>query len=393
MALFATPEIENGRVVRIYASARYPSKQSGNLFFDSETTPNLLFADEMPLKMGCFYSLIAFRPSHILLSRDVIGGKPLYYNPRDLTISSFKEFCGNEALEICEGEVLKLDYSGNVIDRKIYSFEDVFKKENRDVNELIQTIEEKLLSFKPKHSCISFSGGVDSSLLAVLYDLQLVAVTANDKEEEWIRRAAKLIDRDVEILRFSEEEVKQSLRKVVSLIETYDAMQVSIAIPIYFATKFAKELGYNKILFGQGADELFGGYKRYETLDEFELENQLELDVKSLGRNNLVRDNKIAYGNEIEIVTPYLQWDIIRAAINIPPNYKVRKVNGEIIRKYVLREIASKYLPKEIAFRDKKAVQYSTKTKGLLFKIAKREGKQIKDYLKSLESNVENFWF
>jgi len=393
MALFATPEIENGRVVRIYASARYPSKQSGNLFFDSETTPNLLFADEMPLKMGCFYSLIAFRPSHILLSRDVIGGKPLYYNPRDLTISSFKEFCGNEALEICEGEVLKLDYSGNVIDRKIYSFEDVFKKENRDVNELIQTIEEKLLSFKPKHSCISFSGGVDSSLLAVLYDLQLVAVTANDKEEEWIRRAAKLIDRDVEILRFSEEEVKQSLRKVVSLIETYDAMQVSIAIPIYFATKFAKELGYNKILFGQGADELFGGYKRYETLDEFELENQLELDVKSLGRNNLVRDNKIAYGNEIEIVTPYLQWDIIRAAINIPPNYKVRKVNGEIIRKYVLREIASKYLPKEIAFRDKKAVQYSTKTKDLLFKIAKREGKQIKDYLKSLESNVENFWF
>ncbi len=394
MSLFATPEIENGKIVRIYASARYPSKQNGNLFFDSDSTPNLLFADEMPLKMECFYSLIAFRPSHILLSRDVIGGKPLYYNPSNLTISSFKDFCANgDVVEILEGEVLKLDYDGNVIDRKVYYFNDVFKKESKDVDELVQIIEDALLNFKPKYSCIAFSGGVDSSLLASLYDLQLIAVTANEKEEEWIKKAAKLIGKDVEIFRFSERDIRESLRKIVSIIETYDAMQVSIAIPIYFATKFAKELGYSKILFGQGADELFGGYKRYEGLNEFELEEQLELDVKRLGRNNLVRDNKIAYGNEVKILTPYLQWSIINAAISIPPAYKLRKVNGEIIRKFILREIASKYLPKEIAYRDKKAVQYSTKTMDLLFRIAKREGKRLKDYLEGLKSKAKDFWF
>lgn len=400
MSLFATPEIENRRITKIYASARYPSKQNGNLFFDSEEMPNLKYADEMPLKLECFYSLIAFRPSHILLSRDVLGGKPLYYNPMNLTISSFKKFCANSSesivgvVEVSEGEVLKLDYDGSVIERKVYYFDDVFKKEKekKDVEELMGVVEKSLVNFKPKHSCIAFSGGVDSSLLAALYDLQLIAVTANEKEEEWVKKAAKEIGRELEVFRFDEEDVKDILPRVTSLIETHDAMQVSIAIPIYLVTKFAKELGYNKIVFGQGADELFGGYKRYEMLNEFELAEQLELDVRKIGRNNLVRDNKIAYGNEIKIETPYLQWDVIKAAINIPPNYKLRKQDGVIIRKYVLRKMASKYLPKDIAYRDKKAVQYSTKTKDLLFRIARKEGMKIKEYLESLNRDVNGFW-
>jgi len=345
----------------------------------------------MPLKLECLYSLIAFRPSHILLSRDVLGGKPLYYNPINLTISSFKNFC-EDAVEIAEGEILKLDYDGSITERKVYYFDDVFKKEKRDVEELMEVVEKSLIKFKPKHSCIAFSGGVDSSLLAALYDLQLVAVTANEKEEEWIRKAAKEIGRELEVFKFDEGDVREVLPRVTTLVETYDAMQVSIAIPIYLVTKFAKELGYNRIMFGQGADELFGGYKRYELLDEFELAEQLELDVRSIGRNNLVRDNKIAYGNEIKIGTPYLQWDVIRAAINIPPSYKIRKENGVVIRKYILRKMASKYLSRHIAYRDKKAVQYSTKTKDLLFKIARREGMKIKEYLESLKEDVNDFW-
>ncbi|RLI79210.1 asparagine synthetase B [Archaeoglobales archaeon] len=400
MSLFATPEIEDGKITRIFASAKYPSRQIGNLFFDCDLTPNLKYADEMPLKLNGFYSLIAFRPSHILLSRDVLGGKPLYYNPVNLAISSFKEFCSNsnEVVEVSEGEVLKIDYDGSIVQRRVYYFHDVFKRFKMDgsaelVKELMETIEKSLLNFKPKHSCIAFSGGVDSSLLAAMYDLQLVAVTANEKEKEWIKKAAKEIGRDLEIFIFDEKDVKGVLPEITSLIETHDAMQVSIAIPIYFTTRFAKELGYNRIVFGQGADELFGGYKRYEMLNEFELEEQLELDVRRIGRNNLIRDNKIAYGNEIKIETPYLQWDVIKAAINIPPNYKVRRDDGVTIRKYALRKIASKYLPKEIAHRDKKAVQYSTKTKNLLFRIARREGKKIKEYLDSLKGDAKDFWF
>jgi asparagine synthase (glutamine-hydrolysing) len=384
MSIYAFAEIENGVAKRIYASTRYPSRQSGNIFFDSDFTIDLKHADELPLKIEGFYSVVAFRPSHVLVSRDILGGKPLYCNPFDLTFSSFKYYFDEKPMEVLPGEVIKIDYSGEVIDRKVYHFHDVFKKMDASLDELTEIIEKSLLSFKPKYACISFSGGLDSSFLASLYDLQLVTVTASSEEKEWVERAAKMLGRDLEVLTFNENDVKEALPKVVSAIETTDPLQVSIAIPIYLSLKFAKELGYDQVVFGQGADELFGGYKKYETMDPATLENELIDDVKNIGNDNLVRDNKVAYSLEMKIITPYLQWDIVRAAISIPVDMKVRKVDGNIVRKFVLRQIASKYMPKELAFRDKKAVQYSTRTSHILKKIAKSEGMRLEEYLKKL---------
>ncbi len=359
MAIYAFAEFDEGRrASRIYASARYPSKQIGNVFFDSEDVPNLKYADEMPLKLRCFYSVVAFRPSHIFLSRDVLGGKPLYYGS-DLSISSFRYYIDGEITEVMPGEVVKLDYSGNVLERKKYYFEDVFKAKDAELEELVEIIESSLLKHECR-GCIAFSGGLDSSLLAAVHDLPLVSVTASRKEEEWLRKAAKMLDRDIEVLRVGEKEVLDAAEEVRKVIETDDFLQVSIAVPIHLVMKFAKSLGYSEIVFGQGADELFGGYKRYESMDRQELEDALMRDLRNIGDANLVRDSKLAYRNEIKLTTPYLAWDIIEAAISLPLECKVRREEGRVIRKYVLRKIAEKYMPGEIAWREKKAIQYST---------------------------------
>jgi len=396
MSIFAFAEMENGRAKRIYASTRFPSKQSGNIFFDSDHSINLKFADELPVRVEGFYSVVAFRPSHVLISRDVLGGKPLYYDPSNLTFSSFKYYFESEPLEVKPGEVVKIDYDGDVIERKTYKFEDVFKMMDASLDDLMEIIEESLLSFKPGYACISFSGGLDSSLLASIYDLQLVTVTASKEEREWVEKAAKMLGRDLEVYEFGEEDVMEVLPKVVSAIETTDPLQVSIAIPIYLSLRFAKELGYNTVVFGQGADELFGGYRKYVDMDPTKLERVLLDDVRNIGRDNLVRDNKVAYSLEMKILTPYLQWDIVRAAISIPVDYKVRKTDGEVVRKFVLRKIAEKFMPKELAFREKKAVQYSTKTSTILKKIAKREGMRLEEYLRKLaeekHEEAKEFW-
>jgi len=381
MSIYAFAEKSDGEVKRIYANAKYPSKQDGNVLFDSDDKIDLKYVDELPLRVESCYAAVAFKAGYILLSRDVIGGRPLYYHPSSLTFSSFKNYFEEEPVEVMPGEVLKLDYDGSIISRKAYSFEDVFPKEEADVEELVERIEKALTSFNPGTACLAFSGGVDSSLLASLYDVQLISVTASKEEKEWVEYAAKQICRDLEVFTFGEEDVKNALPEVISAIETCDPLQVSIAIPIYMALKFAKELGFSRIVFGQGADELFGGYKKYEALEGEKLEEQLRSDVKNLGKNNLVRDIKLAYSFEMKLLTPYLQWDIIKAGLNVPVEYKVRKVDGAIIRKYILREIALKYIPKEIAYRDKKAVQYSTKTSNILMKIARREGMKVKEYL------------
>lgn len=367
MSIYAFSDIEKGKVKRIYASAKYPSRQSGNVFYDSEITPNLKFADELPLRLNCTFSVVAFRPSHVLLARDVLGGKPLYYS-LDMTFSSFKNYFDKDFFEVLPGEVVKIDYTGKILEKKMYRFEDVFKKEDAEVDELIERIEKSLLNFKYNFACLAFSGGVDSSLLASIYDVQLVSVTSSDKEEEWIRFSARELGREVEIFRFNEKVVKEVLEDVKRTIEIDDFLQLSIAIPIYLVMKFAKELGYSEVIFGQGADELFGGYKRYENMDYKTLEQELIKDLKTIGEKNLVRDTKLAYKNEVKILTPYLQWDIIKSAISIPPELKVKRVEGKVIRKYILRKIAEKYLPKEIAWRDKKAIQYSTNVSKILKK-------------------------
>jgi len=369
MSIYAFAEIKNGKVERIYASAKYPSKQRGNLFFDSEKVPDLRKSLDLPKYMNNFYSLVAFRPTHILVSRDVLGGKPLYYNTETLTFSSFKKYFDVECAEVKPGESLKIDYTGRILDRKIVQFEDVFVKERVDLSEAEEKIELALKSFKFKNACLAFSGGLDSSLLASFYDVELISVTANKKEEEWIKKSAESIGKKVKIHVFDENEVKDAVKAVASIIETDNKLQLSIAIPIYITLKFARDMGYKEVIFGQGADELFGGYKKYESLNEDELEKTLLCDVKNIGRSNLVRDTKLSYTLGVRILTPYLQWSIISVAINIPANYKIRRHNGEVTRKYFLREFAKKFIPKDIAYRDKKAIQYSTKTAKLLSKI------------------------
>lgn len=361
MSIYAFAEIEGGRAKRIYASARYPSRQMGNIFADCDHEINLKYADELPLRIEGFYSLVAFRPSHILLSRDILAGKPLYFDDT-LTISSFKHQFEGEIIEVLGGEVVKIDYEGNLIERKIFKFDEVFKPIKLDLEDSKERILKLLERYKVKNDCLAFSGGVDSSLLAGIYDLPLVTVTASKEERDWVEECARKLGREIEVYEFDEVVVRDVLPDVMRTIETKDRMQVSIAIPIYICMKFARSLGYSEIIFGQGADELFGGYKRYEYLDYGKLEFELRKDLMEIGEKNLVRDNKIAYANEMKLHTPYLQWDLIRIALGIPVDMKVR--DGK--RKYILREIAKDLIPEDMAYRDKKAIQYSTKTAKIL---------------------------
>ncbi len=294
-----------------------------------------------------------------MISRDVLGGKPIYYG-RNLNISSFKSYIDGDAVSVMPGEVLKLDYTGEVIERKKYSFDDVFTVKREDEESMVEIIEKALFKIKMRVGCVAFSGGVDSSLLAAIYDLPLISVTASKEEEEWLKKAARMIGRDLEVRRVEKEEVLDAAKVVSSTIESDEFLQLSIGVPVYLALEFAKSQGYSEVIFGQGADELFGGYKRYESMEGYELENALIEDLKNIGENNLVRDVKLSYRTEVKLVTPYLDWEVIDAALKIPPELKVRREGGRVIRKYILRKIAENYLPEEIAWRDKKAIQYST---------------------------------
>jgi len=123
MSIYAFVEFEGGLAKRVYANAKYPSKRIGNVFMDCDSDVNLKFADVLPQRVEGFYSLLAFRPSHVLLSRDVLGGKPLYFDNTTMTFSSFKGYFEDEPMSVLPGEVIKIGYDGEIIERRVFSFE------------------------------------------------------------------------------------------------------------------------------------------------------------------------------------------------------------------------------------------------------------------------------
>jgi asparagine synthase (glutamine-hydrolysing) len=157
---------------------------------------------------------------------------------------------------------------------------------------------------------------------------------------------------------------------------------VSIALPLYFASKYANSDGLRVILSGQGADELFAGYKRYESLTPYGLEKALRTDLDNIARNNLERDDAVTMANSVELRVPYLDTKVIELALSISPELKIHKG----IRKYILRRAASKILPDELAWKEKKAAQYSSGIYSAMEKLARKNGfgKALRNYLVNL---------
>lgn len=380
MSLIVSPLIENGRIKSISVEVRYPSEKKNLTFYDGLDEPRV--SPDLPASFRGLFYLVSFKPSKVVMIRDILGSRPIYYNQK-LEMASFSKFVPGFG-ELMPGEYVEIGYDGEIIQQNHTDFFDVFTIAEFDYSETQERIIRSLEKVRVKNACISFSGGVDSSFLAAFYDVPLIAVTASKDEKNRIQDSAKKMGREVEIFEFDEQTVAEELGNIVSAIETTNPLQVSIAVPIYLAIKFAKNLGFTEIVLGQGADELFGGYKRYENVIGKNLEKAIVDDIMNLGKNNLVRDTKISYYLQMKTVTPYLSFDIIESALSIPPELKVRREGGIITRKYFLREMARKFIPAEVAYKEKKAIQYSTKTYSIIERLAKKSGKSIPEFLKGL---------
>jgi asparagine synthase (glutamine-hydrolysing) len=207
---------------------------------------------------------------------------------------------------------------------------------------------------------VLFSGGLDSSLLAkICVDIgaspTLVSVyMGGSGDETVVKDAASFFDLEhVEKVIF-EDEIERYVKLVSEAASTDDPLDISIGVPICAGLGTASWAGLDSVMCGQGADELFAGYRRYLKMDEEKLEVELKKDIETI---NIARDKSIADACGTKLLTPYLDESVVDLGLQIPVILKIK--GGE--RKYILREVAkNRGLPKSIWSREKKAIQYST---------------------------------
>ena len=316
----------------------------------------------------------------IYLFRDPVGVRPLYYSPKGFFASEKKVLwaIGEEAVPVEPGELVIIS-RGGVERRRLFTITELRRNltPERTKRALMNALEHAVRVRTGKRTGVLFSGGLDSSLVALLAshysDVVLYTAGAEGSPDlEWARNASDRLGLPLKEYVFDIDDVRDAVPRVIFAIEEPNPMNLAIGIPLYFSTRLANEDGCRLLLSGQGADELFGGYAKY-------LNNPalMERDLLEMGEKNLARDDKIAMLNSVEGRVPFLDLAVVSAALGTPIGSKI----GKGTRKAILRKVAVEFgLPKEIAGREKKAAQYGSHAQKLLEKLARGEGLTLSEY-------------
>jgi len=129
-----------------------------------------------------------------------------------------------------------------------------------------------------------------------------------------------------------------------SLYWNESPVDLGSVLPQYALSCAIKKEGYNVVLSGDGADELFGGYGRARKYD-----SQYSDIFHELVFYHLPRLDKLMMANTIELRCPFLSRDIVEGAMAI-----VREQRTE---KQFLKKLFPDLVPKEIRDRDKEPLK------------------------------------
>jgi asparagine synthase (glutamine-hydrolysing) len=211
---------------------------------------------------------------------------------------------------------------------------------------------------------IAFSGGLDSSIVASCAKRRtgVVACSAFAEEARDRRsasRGAAILGIELTVTRLTREAVASELKEMDLPFQT-SLMDRSLWCLYSIVSRSAAEGGAEAIMLGQLADELFGGYAKYQAVlteaGEEAAAAIMDRDVREYQARGMVRDVN-ACSRWLEPRFPFAEKKVIDLGRSIPVSFKIR---GSV-RKAVLREAAAMLgVPGELVNAPKKAAQYSS---------------------------------
>ena len=339
---------------------------------NSKSLSNLLIHLNELYKLDGAYCIVIPTVLGTLICRDPIGMKPLYFGQYDnnIVISSQKKLI----MDICvtaksflPGSAFLLEKNLFLMPSKSYFISSQFNDSNGD--ELISLLKSSLINRigSKKKISISFSGGIDSSILVALAS-QLSNVSAinvrmkNSYDYYNARKLSKLLGLDLIEVEPTQVEIIDAIPKIQNIAEVTRPLDISIGLGFYFVAQAAKIHGFQDLFVGQLADELFGGYARYlRTFKENGQESVIQMmrnDVYNAYALNFERDEKVT-SPFVDLHVPYASIGVVKYGLSCPLSLKID--HSKQIRKIILKRIGKKlHLPADILTQSKKAIHFSS---------------------------------
>lgn len=316
-------------------------------------------------KMRGMFALALWDGRRLVLARDPLGIKPLYWSRSGGAICFASEI--KALLPWCPAESIERFPAGHWFssDRGLVPFwqlgqqsdpvsdsESIESWSRKVLERLDLAVRSRLMADVPIG--VFLSGGLDSSLIAALMarhqkPLHSFAVGLADSDDLRFARSVALhlgtIHHEVMV---DEGQLIDALGQVVWHLESDDADLLRSALPTWFLSHEAAR-HVKVVLTGEGADELFGGYDYHAAYKDHALNRELARSVRELDHINLQRVDRMSMAHGLEARVPFLDVEVVRLAMMMPAAVKRR--HG--IAKFVLRLAAQEILPREIVWREK----------------------------------------
>lgn len=227
------------------------------------------------------------------------------------------------------------------------------------------TLEESTLSCSAE--CIALSGGLDSTILAYfLRERKPKAIsvisrdyTANDLT--YCQMAAQKFDLPLSIVMCDIAQIESGIEETIRILGNFNDIEIRNNVVPYLAILEAKKLGFDKIITGDGADELFAGYNFLlnKTGDE------LAADLKRIAKIMHFPSQKIGTALGVKVESPFCNKSILELAKSLPVESFIGEHEGKKFGKFILRQAFDGFLPSAIVWRQKSPMQDGAGTHGL----------------------------
>lgn len=334
------------------------------------------------------YAFAFLSKDRLVIARDIMGVKPLWYSHSvGFHFASEKKALEKLGLidinELNPRKIMEYnleDDSIRIIEKSFFSTTPLLKaKKDEIVKKVDELLENAITKRIPERKFgVLFSGGIDSTMIAKYLlekGVDFTCYTAvlddsNMKEPEdllYAKRIATELGLKLKIVKIKFSDVPKYLKVIVPLIEDSNVIKVGVALPFYAACEEAHKDGCKVLFSGLGSEEIFAGYQRHK--ESLDINKECVSGLLKMYERDLYRDDVVTMHNQIELRLPYLDLELVRYALRIPQELKLKEGH----EKFILRVVAkNKNLDDAFAFRKKKAAQYGSNFHKALEKLTRQ---------------------